>query len=1452
MERQKFGMRAKQQPVHLTCAEGAAHVQESWMELLHRRRAQLTRILLTSCLVVVLGILLSTTLPASPLLSIASAEPQQAETADRIVERWHGIVQEETTSTNSYADCPWVCRGDVHELEREEWDLQVYEDGSVLGTIKTVLVDYSYEQTVTNNGCGPVAETNYTLEQCKYAGQITQPNSTISVQGVRELDYSQKPVLKLTQQSAGEECKMLWRARGIHSETDAIVHKQEETDCSKSLYVPQTFQIVTYEDGRAPQIFMSRSSSYPGSSTIRWGYLTGSVEEPFLELDRELLERSIFLDQVSVEELFTANMNWNSPDGGWITWEFAEQAPERVGPTNASELPKPINNGMQGAGKKQLTVQAQSTLNKTSDPETTQVTVAPPPAWTGGPSQISATKVDGSVAYKSSFKFPDPAFEGIVTVPAIVPFLGDKRLGIAETQGSFAWEAQSTSEGQGALSGQTGFEAMGGNVIGSLGGRARVVLGTEGVQIPEGGMDFSIGGTMASEPEPLLKVVPSLRPALIAIEKISPRAAAFINERAQVKLELQPKLDFGFNFLTQNDEIKFKNAEAKPSFGFKTILEINLIEEVLQATTSIGGAISATFKVPEPYFKEAALQGLVQAQVTLYRFAWEAEKAWSVAISGGAAAASAGNDQAWESNSTSDGWQLMDRSYLDAPDYAQWLGDSAVVQSVMADTDIRLIKNISPLANTSLDAFTNSAGLTRMAQAWVHDEPTFPALSSGEIKFSRNTGTIWQTPAYLTNDNQDDLAPKVTHLPNGTVMVLWQRMDTPTPPDFNGDPAGYLSHWQIAAKIAGTTTSPTQLSASGSLNYRHQIGGTSDGALAVWVNNPANQLIGDTTNPDDILFARYTMVGNTGSWSAAASIVPDVANLLDLDLATNGQFGALVYSLDMDGDLVTTTDQELFYITWNGSSWSAATRLTNNSVADDSPALVLNESGAPLLVWRQGGVLKFLNGDWAGTPVDLPLADAADRPDYDLVRSSDGNLALVWQEAGPEDTQIGYAIYDATHGLWSDQLIHMPPQEGDTGGSATSMATGIAAALLPADDDQDGDYLDGDKGSLVLAYQLAHIELVTETVDGMTIPNVPQIGEHDLRVATLPLRVNLSIAPTDLSLPSADIVQAIIHNSGELAVQNVPVVLYLGTPDPVTGQYTQSSAQTVPLIPAGSTATVSFSIAGRSETVFTVEIDPERTLAESDITDNVAVLGTDLAITNLPAYYGPLGVVVRAQVSQHSPRYISLIVPSILTLNDVNGTQVGGSQIGFPIAPVTDLTISAFISPTHLGPGRHQLYWTVDPDETLGELNRSNNIAGTTVMILPDLAAAQDLVNFGTIPGETAPFQISVQNLGNWANDGGFLEVFDGLPGRSGTHSLLRLPLPAIEPGGNAELSGTLQLAGLPAATSGLSSIYIQLDPDGLVDESNENNNLTASGAVLERTDSTTSGSPLYLPVIQR
>jgi hypothetical protein len=175
---------------------------------------------------------------------LAQAEPQREDAVGEVVEYWTGTVLVDEQRTNTYFPCPgaWVCRGHGHQARTQEWYLEVQEDGSVSGYIQTELTDFSYEQTQRNNSCGPVAETNYTLNQCQFAGQLSQPNSRIVVQGVREIEeFSGKPILKITSAEETQECQTSWTARGTHSETGATVHKQDTDKCSSGMHVPQIF-----------------------------------------------------------------------------------------------------------------------------------------------------------------------------------------------------------------------------------------------------------------------------------------------------------------------------------------------------------------------------------------------------------------------------------------------------------------------------------------------------------------------------------------------------------------------------------------------------------------------------------------------------------------------------------------------------------------------------------------------------------------------------------------------------------------------------------------------------------------------------------------------------------------------------------------------------------------------------------------------------------------------------------------------------------------------------------------------------------------------------------------------------------------------------------------------------------------------------------------------------------
>lgn len=107
-----------------------------------------------------------------------------------------------------------------------------------------------------------------------------------------------------------------------------------------------------------------------------------------------------------------------------------------------------------------------------------------------------------------------------------------------------------------------------------------------------------------------------------------------------------------------------------------------------------------------------------------------------------------------------------------------------------------------------------------------------------------------------------------------------------------------------------------------------------------------------------------------------------------------------------------------------------------------------------------------------------------------------------------------------------------------------------------------------------------------------------------------------------------------------------------------------------------------------------------------------------------------------------------------------------------------------------------------------------------------------------------------MRNEGAQASAAGSIAVYSAPPGQSGSRLLGTLPLPALEPGAVARVSGALSLAGQPEAATGLRTLAIQLDPANLQAELNENNNLIVVGEPFG--PGAAPSARLYLPLVRR
>lgn len=1164
----------------------------------------------------------------------------------------------------------------------------------------------------------------------------------------------------------------------------------------------------------------------------RNGCLEFSGSEPSLSLNSEL-GPGVFLNQVSVSDQFDALVNWKALDGGHLLWQLGQATPTpdpTSGNTVQSEFIKTLDVGTDvGVGQTLLSAQAISALGLISNPQVWPIQVAPPPPWAGPVSSIIPTKQGGAVNYQWDQSVPQPPFSLSAVVPDSVPLIGGYPFTFLQVQ--VPTHFQVWSQGSGISQGQntSGLEIMNGLAHGRANATGRLSLTQAGVNVTDGHLTITANDNLDVK-EPLLRLVPPLAGVLNFLASVWPGGANVIDSITTIHLPVGIDLTAPFRYTNSGSKLVLEPDDVTVKLPLR-IPPASLTLGPLSIEVGVGGDIHMTIKAPQLYFTDLGATLAAWAKATLFHFGACVGVGWSWTFPGAPTDAPTGCGAAG-----AQAWRLLDRSYLTAPDYARWIAPAARVSAAnSAPVDTPLVANIFPQAQPSL-----AVSPANRLLVWSHDKPNSPALSGQEIAYSSSCNSCqatWAPWQQATNDNLADFAPHAAFVNDTTALAVWERFDTSTPPDINTDPAGYLGHVQIAAAkwnaITGIWSAPQQLSTGSSFNSRPQLAPTSSGALAVWVGNAADHLIGDATHPDQILFSRY--ISSTASWSAPSSAVANLAGLVDFSLATNGDHAALVYALDTDGVLSTTNDIELFYTQWVTNSWSAPVRLTSNSAPDDDPQLALDSNGNPLLVWLQNGALKFLSGSWDAVPVDLPLSGSVPTGDMHLARSSIGNLALTWRTTTDTDTRIAYAIYDGSTGAWSDVHTLQPPAV--TG--ALPGATPSVVSLSPAfgrDDGSDPTV----KDTLLIGYQLATVDVVTATIGGVTVTNVPSESVHSLHFMDVPLGVNLGIAPSDLSASLSaghTHLAAVIHNSGDLSVSGAPIVLHvlLNSQTGSVPTETQRITQTLGTLNAGQSVTVTFPVtpSALGNHIYTVEIDPAHTLNETRVDDNVATLGSALALHSLSNTYTPDGVIIHATVNQSSTIYNSLGVTASLNLTSPDGQQLDSIGVGFPITPTPDITVGTWISAGQLGYGWHLVYWNLDASNSMGQADRSGNVAPIAVPVLPDLTTDAAQIGFGRAPGLNAPFNTQILNIGNWSSHGGRLAVYDSAPNITGTHTLLSLPLPDIAAGSYAELSGTLDLNGLPAASTGLSAIYVQIDPDNLLDEIDENNNLAAAGGIL-------------------
>ncbi len=1008
-----------------------------------------------------------------------------------------------------------------------------------------------------------------------------------------------------------------------------------------------------------------------------------------------------------------------------------------------------------------------------------------------------------TVSYSRGVEFPNPHFKALYKIPDWVPYLGGAEVGVIETYAAVGAEAKSDGSGSASVGGSTGVQiAENKKATGHITGAGEVRFSRkDGLSLTKASLKLGITGEIGAEMG-LADLVPGVK----AAEEwwLVGRFIRWFNKRATVNATITPDVEIETIFKNGKDGLAFDNGTGTGKLEAAVELTLRLFKG-FKAAVRGGGEPRVTVQVPASgpwgYLKEIAIRLAVKATLTIWRFEGSWERGVTCSVPTGACEGDEGEDASF--SASPEGWHLMGRDYI-SDDYATFVGNAVyrvAAFNTSGTTETPLVTDVYPLANPALAVRDDGERMV----LWIHDDDAKPVGQGEEIHAAHWNGTTWVT-ATLTNDNVQDFSPQVAFDVAGNAVAVWERTNTVhISPTLD---ITYVQSLEIASAVwdknTKTWSTVVSLTNDSLLDTAPQLERGLDGTLmALWLTGDGNDLLGTASHPVSFTYA----VWSGSAWSTPITALGGLQDVLGVDSAVySATQAALVYVRDMDGDVLTEEDTELYYATWDGTAWSGPTRLVSDTIGDVAPSLSYNSVGQPVVVWLRGDDLVTQTG-WGGSPTVLRASSTGGAfLDTQLVRQSNGNLALLWQTLGADGTDAAYSVYDVVNDSWGADNTLMRDAAIDE-----SFAPALAS-----------------DGTLYMAYNKVEIEFVTETVEisstlSVTVTHVPQPVQTDLYLLSHTLGRDLGITATDIAFSTPNpapghqvTITATVHNLGDLAVAGGQVAFYEGDPHAGGVQIGSTQSLTSPFRAATTdTVTVTWDvpITATAHTVYVV-VDPTNTVSEADEANNQASVGAALPDLDVDWTLGlrPDSDALVALLTNRGYSPVTVPFEVAFRASDVEtGTLLGTVVVSNTIGVGESVTVSLPITdPAALSVADNRFWVVADDQDKVVEGDETNNTDFAALNALPDLTVYAYEIK------SRDPVSVTVRNIGViTATDVAVAAWPDGAGGPAYTKTLVSL---------GPRASGTITFD----VARSVWKLWVRVDPNDAIPESNETNNLSA------------------------
>lgn len=725
------------------------------------------------------------------------------------------------------------------------------------------------------------------------------------------------------------------------------------------------------------------------------------------------------------------------------------------------------------------------------------------------------------VKYIYDFAYPDPEFEAILTVPNGVPYFGGEEFGIMPSQASINTEVASSGAGSAKLAGMTGVKVATFQILGELFGEGQVRFDcTKGLELLSTTFGIQVEGRVTRE-QPLLEIFP----AVIAAQSLPlvGDLIKWVTDSAIISGSIGPKVNVTAKFVPdQSGELKFDSGTGRGAVPIQATLTLSPFENV-EISLSGGGEPFVSLKFPAPYLDKVGIKLKLTAALDVYGYGTEYVSAVNCTLPGGCSIA-----DSFRNVFMSPTLKLLPRLHIETENYAQFIQSKNKKQSFnkskainSSDEESLLVSNTFPKANTNIASKSDGKRMI----VYVHDDPSDATGHANEIRSILYDGNNWQAPVDVVDDEMSDFSPTINYDITGNAIVVWEKSTLPsnqTPSDFD---LTFAQSLEIYSSFYNGTnwSAATQLTNNSLMDHSVKLIKANDGSLmTMWRSHSGNNLIGDALNPVSINYSTW----NGSTWSAAANIMTGQTEILQTALGLNSSNqGVMIFVKSVGG--LDVSNNELYYITYNGS-WTTPTLMTNDSVNDSAPQVVYDNSGSRHIVWIRDGEIVWLKDSFNVTQAQVikTASDDAGFMDMRLIANDSGNLAIVWQSAMGEGSNIAYLIYDKTANNWSQ------------------------VQLLQSDPDAESglDVVFANDGSIQLSYAKTQMNFIDQQVTTpetgtYMVDKLPVLGQTDLAFFKHDVGLDLTVTQLDIApgniFPGEDYdLKVTFKNSGDLQINS--------------------------------------------------------------------------------------------------------------------------------------------------------------------------------------------------------------------------------------------------------------------------------------------------------------------------